>query len=95
MTRISERRNAQDQASISSTGRLTLARDVLRLPRELADYVICHELLHLRIEAHNKAFHAMLSAYIPDWEERELRLAAWALASKDAGYGYRAFTSER
>jgi predicted metal-dependent hydrolase len=85
MTRISERRDAQDQASISSAGRLTLTRDVLRLPRELVDYVVCHELLHLRIEAHNKAFHAMLSAHIPDWGEREPRLAACVLASQDAG----------
>jgi len=76
-------------ASISSTGRLTLARDVLRLPRELVDYVVCHELLHLRIEPHNKAFHAMLGAYIPDWQERELRLAAWVLISRDAGWDTR------
>lgn len=67
-------------ASISSKGTLTLARDLLQVPPDLADYVICHELLHLKIPSHNKAFHAMLSAYVPDWQDRELRLAAWGLA---------------
>jgi len=84
-------------ASISGAGRLTLARDVLRLPQALADYVICHELLHLRIPAHNKGFHAMLSAHIPDRAERELRLAAAVLISQNADQGYaaRALATER
>lgn len=73
-------------ASISSKGTLTLARDLLQLPQDLADYVICHELLHLKIPSHNKAFHAMLSAYIPDWQERELRLAAWVLRDHKPGF---------
>jgi predicted metal-dependent hydrolase len=64
-------------ASISTKGTLTLACDLLQLPQDLLDYVVCHELLHLRIPSHNRAFHAMLSAYVPDWQERELRLAAW------------------
>ena len=68
-------------ASISSRGTLTLARDLLQLPQDLADYVVCHEVLHLRLPSHNKAFHAMLSAYISDWQERELRLAAWVLTN--------------
>jgi hypothetical protein len=66
-------------ASISSKGTLTLARDLLQLPKDLVDHIICHELLHLKIPTHNRGFHAMLSAYIPDWQERELCLEAWVL----------------
>jgi len=58
---------------------------VLRLPCELVNYVIAHELLYLRMPAHSRGFHAMLGAYIPDWEVQELRLAAWALVSQDTG----------
>jgi len=66
-------------ASISTAGDLTLALDLLQLPRELIEYVICHELLHLRVPTHSRGFQAMLRAWIPDWEERQLRLAAWAV----------------
>ena len=70
-------------ASISSKGTLTLAREMLHMPRDLMDYVICHELLHLRVATHSKGFRAMLSAHIPDWRERELQLAGWALMASD------------
>ena len=33
--------------SISTAGTLTLADDILRLPKDLAEYVVVHELLHL------------------------------------------------
>jgi predicted metal-dependent hydrolase len=35
--------------SVSMAGNLTLARDLVKLPRKLVEYVICHELLHLRM----------------------------------------------
>lgn len=31
------------------------------------DYVIVHELLHLRLPTHNRRFKALMSSYIPDW----------------------------
>jgi predicted metal-dependent hydrolase len=33
------------------------------------DYVIVHELLHLRVRSHGKRFRALLSAYIPEWRD--------------------------
>jgi predicted metal-dependent hydrolase len=66
--------------SISTAGNLTLARDVLRLPRPLVDYIICHELLHLQVPHHNRLYRLLLSRYIPDWRQRERELGRWALA---------------
>ena len=57
-------------ASISTSGRLTLNTDLMSIPRELSEYVIVHELVHLLAPNHGKVFKSFLSAYLPDWEER-------------------------
>ena len=62
-------------ASISTGGkRLTLNTELLDLPKELGEYVIVHELVHLLAPNHGKLFKAYLNAYLPDWEKRENRL---------------------
>jgi predicted metal-dependent hydrolase len=40
-----------------------LNADVLSLPPDLVDYVICHDLLHLKIPDHGKGFQAMMGSY--------------------------------
>ncbi len=61
-------------ASISTRGRLTLDVGVLELDRELGEYILVHELAHLLAPNHGRVFKSFLSAYLPDWEEREKRL---------------------
>ncbi|MCI0579991.1 MAG: M48 family metallopeptidase [Chloroflexi bacterium] len=63
-------------ASISTNGRLTLNKELLDLPRPLGEYVIVHELAHLLAPNHGKLFKSFLSAYMPDWQERERQLRA-------------------
>src|SRR3546814_16417999 len=50
-------------ASCSSRGRVTFARDLLAQSAGFQDYVIAHELLHLRIHNHGKLFNATLRAH--------------------------------
>lgn len=50
--------------------------EVLDLPRELGEFVIVHELVHLLAPNHGRVFKAFLSAYLPDWPQREARLRA-------------------
>ena len=61
-------------ASISTAGRLTLNTDLLSIPRELGEYVIVHELIHMLAPNHGKVFKSFLAAYLPDWEVREQQL---------------------
>ena len=61
-------------ASISTNGRLTLSTDLLSLPETLTEYVIVHELVHLLVPNHGKLFKGYMSAYLPDWQERQNRL---------------------
>ena len=61
-------------ASISTTGRLTLNTELLDLPKELGEFVIVHELVHLLVPNHGSLFKCFMSAYLPDWEELEQQL---------------------
>lgn len=77
--RLQVRAMRRKWASCSSQGTLTLSRDVLLLPRDLVEYVACHELLHLRVPEHSKGWQTMMGIYLPDWRDRERRLAGWVM----------------
>lgn len=65
--------------SCSVRGQITLAVQLIELPLPLIDYVICHELCHLRRMDHSPAFHAALHRLLPDAREREHRIRLWSL----------------
>lgn len=79
VNRVQLRRMRQKWGSISTAGTLTLAGDLLKLPRALVEYVICHELLHLKVPHHNRLYYLLLAQHIPDWQKREQMLARWVL----------------
>ncbi|MEW8307657.1 MAG: M48 family metallopeptidase, partial [gamma proteobacterium symbiont of Ctena orbiculata] len=60
--------------SLSSRGLLTLNRDLIRAPRECIDYVVTHELCHLKHKDHSRAFYRLLEQVMPDWDKRKHRL---------------------
>ena len=62
-------------ASISTAGRLTLNTDLLSIPKDLGEFVVVHELVHLLAPNHGKVFRSFMQAYLPDWEARAERLA--------------------
>jgi len=52
----------------------------LTLPKELGEFVIVHELVHLLAPSsprHGKVFKLFLHAFMPDWEERERELRGY------------------
>lgn len=59
--------------SCSSAGTLTLASDLVDQDDRFQDYVIVHELLHLRLETHGKVFKALMSAHVPGWQAMDAR----------------------
>jgi predicted metal-dependent hydrolase len=60
--------------STTKAGRITFNLDVVRLPPGCLDYVIAHELTHLRIPNHSPAYWRMLDRVMPDWEKWRNRL---------------------
>lgn len=60
--------------SCSPAGRITLNPWLVRAPREAIDYVLLHELCHLRHHNHSRAFYAALSRHMPGWERVKMKL---------------------
>ena len=55
-------------------GTVTLNPFLIRAPRECIDYVIAHELCHLREHNHSPEFFRLLSRAMPNWEPVKKRL---------------------
>lgn len=53
--------------SCSSSGIVSLADDLADQELGFQDFVIAHELLHLRVPNHSRVFKALMSAHVPDW----------------------------
>lgn len=60
--------------SCSTAGTITLASDLVERDQRFQDFVIAHELLHLRIPNHGRVFKAVMTAHLPNWRQYE-RLA--------------------
>ena len=72
--RLIVRRMKTRWGSCSKAGNLVLNTDLVKAPADCIDYVIMHELCHLRIREHTPAFYRLLSRCMPDWERRKARL---------------------
>ncbi|MBU0477731.1 M48 family metallopeptidase [bacterium] len=55
-------------ASLSNNRRLTFNAELLSKHKKFADYVIVHELLHIKVPNHGKLFKSLMHAFIPEWE---------------------------
>jgi predicted metal-dependent hydrolase len=64
--------------SCGKNGVLYFNWKVLQLPVRLVDYVIAHELIHLREDHHGRAFWDAFSQAMPDWQRRKDALASQA-----------------
>lgn len=60
--------------SCSPQGRFTLNPYLVRASRECIDYVLWHELCHLRERNHSPRFYRLLSAHLPQWQHVKVRL---------------------
>jgi predicted metal-dependent hydrolase len=40
-------------------------------PEEAIDYVVVHELAHLKCRGHDHRFYNLVAKYMPDYKERE------------------------
>lgn len=49
-------------------GQITLSEDLAETSDAFQDFVIVHELLHLRVKNHGALFKAFMSVYLPGWQ---------------------------
>lgn len=56
--------------SCSGKNSLCFSWRLMQYPPEAIDYVVVHELAHIRHHDHSPAFYALIERYMPDWRER-------------------------
>lgn len=60
--------------SCSPKGELLLNPLLVKAPRSGIEYVLAHELCHLKEHNHSERFYRLLGAALPDWERRKQEL---------------------
>jgi predicted metal-dependent hydrolase len=55
--------------SCSSKGKIAISYDLIRLDEVYTEYVIIHELCHLKHHDHSASFYRLLSEVYPDWKK--------------------------
>ena len=55
----------------TKTKKITLNLQLVHFPLICLEYVILHELCHLRVHGHGADFKALLDQYMPDWKARK------------------------
>ncbi|MEZ5551542.1 MAG: SprT family zinc-dependent metalloprotease [Pseudomonadales bacterium] len=64
--------------SCSPNGTVILNPHLVKAPRECVDYVITHELCHLKEHNHSKRYYRLLREIMPGWEPVKARLDGMA-----------------
>jgi len=65
--------------SCSNKNNISLNMKLVKLPDELIDYVILHELVHTRIKDHSKAFWAEMDEFMGDGKKMASRLRKYGI----------------
>lgn len=64
--------------SCEAGGTITLACRLSALPLRFVDYILLHELCHLRRMDHSPSFHALLARFVPEARQTARELHLWA-----------------
>jgi len=60
--------------SCTTTNNIIINIETIKLPYQLIDYVIVHELCHTKVKDHSRKFLAELSKHLLDWRELDERM---------------------
>jgi predicted metal-dependent hydrolase len=56
--------------SVTKNKKIVLNVNLIKTPKNIIDYIIIHELCHLKIEGHSHNFWNLLHKFVPDYDER-------------------------
>jgi hypothetical protein len=60
--------------SCTNEGIVIVNPELAAAPKDCIEYVLFHELCHLRVRNHTPAFYRLLARLAPDWEALRLKL---------------------
>ena len=83
VTRLTLSSAATRWGSASASGAVRLHWRLIHFPLATIDYVVAHELAHLREMNHGPRFWNVVRSVVPDYESARRRLGAEALAAFD------------
>lgn len=66
--------------SCTASGVLTLNTQLVKAPPSCLDYVLLHEIAHLKEHNHSKRYYAVLDRLLPAWRDVRRELERWAPA---------------
>ncbi len=87
VSRVSVRNQRHRWGSCSVSGHISLNWRLITMPPWVRDYVLYHELMHLRRMDHSPAFWALVAGVCPRYREARAWLRHHALAPHAAGAG--------
>jgi predicted metal-dependent hydrolase len=73
-------------ASCDSNGKITFTWRLIMMSDSVIDYIVVHELAHLKHFDHSKAFHDEVAAILPDWKERQEEYGKTVLILRCGGW---------
>lgn len=76
VTRVTIRNQRSRWGSCSSNGSISLNWRLIQMPDRVRDYVLLHELMHLRQPNHSRRFWKLVAAACPDFQESRRWLRA-------------------
>ena len=53
---------------------ITYSANLAGQPRDVVEYIVCHEFCHFAVHGHGPRFRALMDTRLPDWRERRKRL---------------------
>ena len=65
-----------------AAGNIRLNTELVKKPKDLVEYVVVHEMLHLLEPTHNVRFIALLTRHWPQWQESRRELNALPLSTE-------------
>ena len=60
--------------SCTPEGKILLNLKLIQVPKQYIDYVIVHELCHLKEHNHSRRFYTLLDKVMPDWRQKREKL---------------------
>jgi predicted metal-dependent hydrolase len=63
-------------------GHIRLNTELIKKPRDLLEYVLVHEMLHLIESTHSERFISLLNRHYPGWREARAELNELPLAAE-------------